>query len=174
MTVKWAPFLSVSPFPFLFKIHFLSPFPCPHADHSMHFPTFAHPPGWEHKPSFFSATGTPLLIPCSFLLFLPSCEIAVVSYGFLFLRDGRWVHVGVEATKHAVSAQRAGQHTQWASCGYDSCHVHMTVLPIIKNLHSVKIVHHLEVVIVPGYIVKPDLRTLHWTIGLKTIVQTVQ
>lgn len=41
------------------------------------------------------------------LLFFPfsspsHCEIAVVSYGFLFLRDGRWVHVGVEATKHAV------------------------------------------------------------------------
>ena len=48
-----------------------------------------------------------------------------MSYGFLFLRDGRWVHVGVEATKHAVSAQRAGQHTQRASCGYDSCHVHI-------------------------------------------------
>lgn len=31
-----------------------------------------------------------------------------MSYGFLFLRDGRWVHVGVEATKHAVSARRAG------------------------------------------------------------------
>lgn len=34
-------------------------------------------------------------------------EIAVVSYGFLFLRDGRWVHVGVEATKHAARAQPA-------------------------------------------------------------------
>lgn len=39
------------------------------------------------------------------------CEIAVVSYGFLFLRDGRWVHVGVEATKHAVRVRQAhGSH----------------------------------------------------------------
>lgn len=48
--------------------------------------------------------------------FSPShCEIAVVSYGFLFLRDGRWVHVGVEATKHAARAQPAH--------GNDSRHV---------------------------------------------------
>lgn len=59
-----------------------------------------------------------------------------MSYGFLFLRDGRWVHVGVEATKHAASAQHAGQHMQRASCGYDSCHVHINVLPIIKNVHT--------------------------------------
>lgn len=40
--------------------------------------------------------------------FFPShCEIAVVSYGFLFLRDGSWVHVGVEATKHAVRVHQA-------------------------------------------------------------------
>lgn len=62
-----------------------------------------------------------------------------MSYGFLFLRDGRWVHVGVEATKHAVSAQHAGQHAQRASCGYDSCHVHISGLPIIKNVRTVKI-----------------------------------
>lgn len=62
-----------------------------------------------------------------------------MSYGFLFLRDGRWVHVGVEATKHAVSAQHAGQHTRRASCGYDSCHVHISALPIIKDVHTVKI-----------------------------------
>lgn len=42
-----------------------------------------------------------------------SCEIAVVSYGFLFLRDGRWVHVGVEATKHTVNAR----HRQRPPCG---------------------------------------------------------
>lgn len=53
----------------------------------------------------------------SLLLFFPlppphsHCEIAVVSYGFLFLRDGRWVHVGVEATKHAVRVRQAhGSH----------------------------------------------------------------
>lgn len=80
-----------------------------------------------------------LLCSSSFLLSPPSCEIAVVSYGFLFLRDGRWVHVGVEATKHAASARRAGQHTQRASRGFDSCHVHISGLPIIKNVHTVKI-----------------------------------
>lgn len=74
---------------------------------------------------FFDNVDSSVNIPFSYLLFPPSCEIAVVSYGFLFLRDGRWVHVGVEATKHAVSAQRVGQHTQRASRGYDSCHVHI-------------------------------------------------
>lgn len=75
---------------------------------------------------FFPATlESSVNIPSSLLLFPPSCEIAGVSYGFLFLRDVRWVHVGVEATKHAVSAQRAGQHTRRTSCGYDSCHVHI-------------------------------------------------
>lgn len=74
---------------------------------------------------------TSSFLPLSSLCFPSSCEIAVVSYGFLFLRDGRWVHVGVEATKHAVSAQRAGQHMWWASCGYDSCHVHIAVLPVV-------------------------------------------
>lgn len=38
-----------------------------------------------------------------------SCEIAAVSYGFLFLREDRCVHVGIEATKHTVRGQRAGQ-----------------------------------------------------------------
>lgn len=61
------------------------------------------------------------------------CLMAFYSYVI-----GRWVHVGVEATKHAVSAQRAGQHTQRASCGYDSCHVHISVLPIIESAHAVK------------------------------------
>lgn len=93
-------------------------------------------------PFYFWQRGVLLVIfLSSFLLFPPSCEIAVVSYGFLFLRDGRWVHVGVEATKHAVSAQRAGQHTQRASCGYDSCHVHISALPIIKIVHTIKIEH---------------------------------
>lgn len=50
------------------------------------------------------------------------------------------VHVGVEATKHAVSARHAGQHMQRASCGYDSCHVHINVLPIILNAHGLNIV----------------------------------
>ena len=115
MTVKSVPFFSNLP----------PPEPChPHLPAlmgslslslslSLHFPSFSpQPSGWEHNPSlyFFPAPWIPLLtFLFSFLLLLspPSCEIAVVSYGFLFLRDGRWVHVGVEATKHAVSAQRA-------------------------------------------------------------------
>lgn len=52
---------------------------------------------------------------CFFPFFPSRCEIAVVSYGFLFLRDGRWVHVGVEATKHAARARPAH--------GNDSRHV---------------------------------------------------
>lgn len=98
----------------------------PHVDHSTS--------SWRsHFSSSFQMRAQTLLISdwctglSSFLFpFLPSsCEIAVVSYGFLFLRDGRWVHVGVEATKHAVSAQRAGQHTvsflwMWQLPG--SCH----------------------------------------------------
>lgn len=151
MTVKSA--LSLSPlpsFPFLqnplFLLNRAIPcFPVLTGAHSPHIPYF--PP--QPLLIFFSSFGnveSSVKIPSSFLLLLllspPSCEIAVVSYGFLFLRDGRWVHVGVEATKHAVSAQRAGQHTQWASCGYDSCHVHISALPIIKNMHAVKIKSH--------------------------------
>ena len=95
---------------------------------SLHFPHF--PPRLAHNLSLVLAAWSPLLIflpLSSFLPFPPSCEIAVVSYGFLFLRDGRWVHVGVEATKHAASAQHAWPaHTRRASCGYDSCHVHIS------------------------------------------------
>lgn len=106
-------------------------------NHFGHFPSF--PPWLKHNPSFILAGAeSSLSVPSSFLPFPPSCEIAVVSYGFLFLRDGRWVHVGVEATKHAVSAQHAGQHTQRVSCGYDSCHAHISALPVIKNVHTVK------------------------------------
>lgn len=125
-------FLLPSLVPFLIKSTFSPPpchpqFPSPFGDHilflfSSTFPVRAR------NPSFIFGVDS----PSSFLLFPPSCEIAVVSYGFLFLRDGRWVHVGVEATKHAVSAQRAGQHKQEASCGYDSCHVHISVLLIIR------------------------------------------
>lgn len=113
MTMKSALFLSPSLVPFLYKSSFFQPLPTI-LDEST-------------TPPFFLRLGSPplLFLPSSLLLLPPSCEIAVVSYGFLFLRDGRWVHVGVEATKHAVSAQHAGQHTQRASCGYDSCHVHI-------------------------------------------------
>ncbi len=129
--------LSPSLAPFLFKSAF-PPQPCyPQVPLQSSISTLS----FSSQPLLsFLAPWSPLLIflPPSFF-FPPSCEIAVVSYGFLFLRDGRWVHVGVEATKHAVSARRAGQHTQRASCGYDSCHVHISVLPIIKNVHAVKI-----------------------------------
>lgn len=110
--------------------HLPLPFPC------RHLPSFSLP-DCSTAPLLWRAWS--LNIPSSFLPFPPSCEIAVVSYGFLFLRDGRWVHVGVEATKHAVSAQHAGQRAQRASCGYDSCHVHISGLPIIKNVRTVKI-----------------------------------
>lgn len=68
-----------------------------------------------HTPTLFllQARTTPLFVPSLHsvpllsLSFPPSCEIAVVSYGFLFLRDGRWAHVGVEATKHAASCIHA-------------------------------------------------------------------
>lgn len=56
---------------------------------------------YRHHLWVTSAPPPPLLLIC------PPTVIAVVSYGFLFLRDGRWVHVGVEATKHAVRAQPA-------------------------------------------------------------------
>lgn len=65
------------------------------------------------QPFFFRRHGlfflSPSLysVPLLWLSFPPSFEIAVVSYGFLFLRDGRWVHVGVEATKHAASCIHA-------------------------------------------------------------------
>lgn len=97
----------------------LSLFPFLFGDYFLHFPDDST------NPPFFDNVDSSVNIPFSYLLFPPSCEIAVVSYGFLFLRDVRWVHVGVEATKHAVSAQRVGQHTQQASRGYDSCHVHI-------------------------------------------------
>lgn len=95
-----------------------------------------------------------LWLPASFApshFSFSSSKIAVVSYGFLFLRDGRWVHVGVEATKHAVSAQHAGQHMQRASCGYDSCHAHISVLPIIQHLHTVQSWYRLKTVLLIWY-----------------------
>lgn len=96
---------------------------------------------WEHNPSFyFGDKESSVNIPSSFLLFPPSCEIAVVSYGFLFLRDGRWVHVGVKATKHAVSAQRAGQHTVsflwiWQLPCPHQCPAHYQECARSKNSH---------------------------------------
>lgn len=74
-------------------------------------------PAWSSTPTpttlFFCRHGLLLFsspsnsVPLFSLSFPPSCEIAVVSYGFLFLRDGRWAHVGVEATKHAASCIHA-------------------------------------------------------------------
>lgn len=55
----------------------------------------------------FSFGGAASSSSCSFLPFPSLCRIAVVSYGFLFLRDGRWAHVGVEATKHTVRVHQA-------------------------------------------------------------------
>lgn len=86
-------------------------FPTLLEDNSLHFCRFCST-SWLRAQPFFCNAKPSVNVPSFFLLSLPSCEIAVVSYGFLFLRDGRWVHVGVEATKHAVSAQRAGQHKQ--------------------------------------------------------------
>lgn len=80
MTAKSAPFLSPSLFPFLLKIHFLSPFPCPYAHH---FSSFF----WLRAQTLlFSATWTPLLIflPPSFFFFPPVrlllCLMAFYSY----------------------------------------------------------------------------------------------
>lgn len=163
MTVKSAPFLSFPLFSSSPKSTFSPPWCYPrspaHTGHTLSAVSLflLNPSGWEHNPSFSGDEESSVNIPSSLvLLFPPSCEIAVVSYGFLFLRDGRWVHVGVEATKHAVSAQHAGQHTQWASCGYDSCHVHINVLPVIKNMHTEKnktvLASHCRVVTVLVYL----------------------
>lgn len=122
----------------LFPASLNPPLPCPrHLQHFLSSLLRAQSPSL-----FFHRHG--LLSPCSFLPpsfpflsphpLLPSCEIAVVSYGFLFLRDGRWAHVGVEATKHAASAPRARR----TSCGCDSCHVHTGALPLSGLLHAGK------------------------------------
>lgn len=115
MTVKSPPFLS--PSPPLFKMHFLLshaiPAPSPSrgsVSENLLFPsTLRVRAPTSPLPFFFCDVESCVNIPSLAPSLPSSCEIAVVSYGFLFLRDGRWAHVGVEATKHAARARRAGQ-----------------------------------------------------------------
>lgn len=90
MTVKSAPFSLSFPCSLPLQIHFFLPnhaIPSslpPFSETTFHtFLLLEH----DLPPFFLSFGGAELIFPSSFLLFPPSCEIAVVSYGFLFLRD---------------------------------------------------------------------------------------
>lgn len=105
--------------PFLYQFHatlFLCPF------------NWACPPPLRFSPSLLSHSILPSLVCLPCLLFLssfplprpllvlspPCCESAVVSYGFLFLRDESRAHVGVKATKHTVWSQLRAFDDHWS------------------------------------------------------------
>lgn len=76
-------------------------------------PHCSSPPPLVSEHRFLLSSSSPSFLPCppsgDVRPSSSSCEIAAVSYGFLFLREDRCVHVGIEATKHTVRGQRAGQ-----------------------------------------------------------------